>query len=495
MNRWNRWLLMGMLLILASCDRPVASEAISAAPVLVGTATTPIATKPIPPTYNAATTPTPDPTRVVDTRQTELYIVQQGDTVAAIAAEYNTTADEIGQVNGLSDVSKIKIGEPLNVPIHLDRVGPSTKLIPDSELVYGPSTVDFDLSAFVDKSKGYLRAYTEPINGQPMTGVQIVQMIAQEYSVNPRLLLAVLEYRGGWVTNRTPDASALAHPISNNAYAGADLYEQLSWAANQMNDGYYGWKGRAMQTVRFADFTRARIGSGLNAGTVAVQTMLALDRSFEDWQTEVGPKGFIATYRKLFGEPFSYAVEVVPPEVTQPILTLPWAAGETWYYTGGPHGGWASGSGWAAIDFTPPDASNCYQSDHWVVAAAPGLVVRSENGEVMFSLDDSGHEQVGWAILYMHMAAEDRVAAGTKLNTGDKIGHPSCEGGAADATHLHLARRYNGEWIPAAGSVPMVLDGWRVTGEATDYDGGLIKGNQVRVACECREDAKNGLSR
>jgi LasA protease len=95
----------------------------------------------------------------------------------------------------------------------------------------------------------------------------------------------------------------------------------------------------------------------------------------------------------------------------------------------------------------------------------------------------------------MHMAAEDRVAVGAKLKAGDKIGHPSCEGGAADATHLHLARRYNGEWIPAAGSIPMVLDGWRVTGEATDYDGGLIKGNQVRVACECREDAKNGLSR
>jgi hypothetical protein len=35
------------------------------------------------------------------------------------------------------------------------------------------------------------------------------------------------------------------------------------------------------------------------------------------------------------------------------------------------------------------------------------------------------------------------------VKTGDRIGHPSCEGGAANATHVHIARRYNGEWIPA----------------------------------------------
>jgi LasA protease len=223
--------------------------------------------------------------------------------------------------------------------------------------------------------------------------------------------------------------------------------------------------------------------------------MFAIDDTFEQWQQDVGPDGFIATYQKLFGNPFKYTATIVPPNLQQPTLTLPWPVGETWYYTGGPHGGWVSGSGWAAIDFTPPDQSGCLPSSDWVVAAAPGLVMRSETGEVLVDLDGDGHEQTGWDFLYMHIADEDRVAVGTQLQAGDHIGHPSCTGGAANATHVHLARRYNGEWIPAAGPLPLVLDGWRVTGQATEYDGGLIKGDQAKVACECRDDAKNGVTR
>jgi hypothetical protein len=113
----------------------------------------------------------------------------------------------------------------------------------------------------------------------------------------------------------------------------------------------------------------------------------------------------------------------------------------------------------------------------------------------MQDLDGDGDERTGWTIFYMHMGADGRVAVGTRVKVGDPIGHPSCEGGMSSATHLHIARKYNGEWIPAAGPVPMVLDGWRVTGEATEYDGGLVKDDQVKVACECREDVKNGIVR
>ena len=185
----------------------------------------------------------------------------------------------------------------------------------------------------------------------------------------------------------------------------------------------------------------------------------------------------------------------MPKDLQQPALTLPWTNGETWYYSGGPHGGWGSGSGWAAIDFVPDQIDiGCQTSDQWVTAISSGTVIRSQNGEVVVDLDNDGHEQTGWTILYMHVAEEGRVANGAKIKAGDHIGHPSCEGGVANATHLHLARRYNGEWIPAGGTIPFVLDGWKVTGEATEYDGGLSKGAQVKVACECREE-KNSVTK
>jgi LasA protease len=489
------------LALLTACGQPSAARP-STAPVANAPSpqVTGITLKSTPqptagPSATPRNTPTPDPTRVVDDAGTELYIVQDGDSFVAIADEFGTTPDEIAKTNGLTTLDMIHPGDPLNVPLKLDRVGPSTKLLPDSEVVYSPGTLDFDIAAFVNQTKGYLKNYTEKVDGVTLTGAQVVQRVAEQFSVNPRLLLALLEYRSQWLSNPTPNADQQAYPLDFRNAGYQNLYLQLSHAANRMNDGYYGWKSRGARTVRFQDSSRARLASGLNAGTVGLQTLLAADRTYDQWLKEAGPDGFIQTYQKWFGDPYQYAVTVLPPDLQQPEMTLPWTTGETWYYSGGPHGGWGSGSGWAAIDFVPDHVDvGCLPSDQWVTAISDGTVIRSKNGEVVVDVDNDGHEQTGWTILYMHMAEEGRVAKGTKIKAGDRIGHPSCEGGVANATHLHLARRYNGEWLPAGGTIPFVMDGWKVTGEATEYDGGLNKAAQVKVACECREE-KNSVTK
>jgi murein DD-endopeptidase MepM/ murein hydrolase activator NlpD len=275
------------------------------------------------------------------------------------------------------------------------------------------------------------------------------------------------------------------------------LFEQLSWAAVRLNEGYYGWKYGDRATARLGDGTRATFAPGLNPGTAGVQNCLAaLSTGWDDWLGKMGSGGFPATYERLFGNPFAYTVDpLVPPSLTQPELRLPWEAGRTWYLTGGPHGGWGNGSGNAALDFVPGDKiPDCTVSTEWEVAAAPGLVLRSENGEVLLDLDGDGFEQSGWVLLYMHVYAEERVQAGTYLQRGQPIGHPSCEGGFSDASHLHFARRYNGEWIPAGeGPLPLVLSGWTAHEGAVPYDGTLTRGDEVRTACECWNDAVNGL--
>jgi hypothetical protein len=104
---------------------------------------------------------------------------------------------------------------------------------------------------------------------------------------------------------------------------------------------------------------------------------------------------------------------------------------------------------------------------------------------VIQDLDGDGYEQTGWVILYMHIEARDRVEAGTRV-TGSvsRIGHPSCEGGASNATHLHLARKYNGEWVAADGHIPFVLDGWTTTSAGIEYDGYLTRGDIQLEALE-----------
>jgi murein DD-endopeptidase MepM/ murein hydrolase activator NlpD len=213
---------------------------------------------------------------------------------------------------------------------------------------------------------------------------------------------------------------------------------------------------------------------------------------FEEWELAVSPDGVFSTYNDLFGNPFEFTFEpILPDDLTQPLMQLPFEPGVVWSFTGGPHGGWGDGSAWAALDFAPSgEPLGCVQSDAWVVAIADGTIIRAENGAVVQDIDineptlNDGLEQTGWTILYMHIESRERVAPGTYLRAGERIGHPSCEGGVSSGTHVHLARRYNGEWIPADQEQPFVLDGWVSVGLGNVYDGYLQRDGQSIEAWE-----------
>lgn len=468
-----------------------------ASPAVVAKATPALHALPSLPRPNPQATlvvPTPDVTRTPPPEAIEIYLIQSGDTLGHIAAAYGVTLDELIARNAISDADHLQVGQPIIVPLYIERTGPAFKIIPDSELVYGPAYAQFDINAFIDSADGYLKSYTEIVERQVWSGAQIVQLVAHRYSVGPRVLLAMLEYRTGWVTRATLDAQSIAYPLGylNASYQG--LYRQLAWLADHLNDGYYGWLERGYTTIRLGDGARVRVAPGLNAGTVGIQTALALMMNEREWQKAAGAQGVYATYLSLFGDPFAYAVEpLLPSTLTQPDMRLPWLPGDTWYYTSGPHGGWGSGSAWAALDFTPPgELLGCYDSEAWIASVASGTVVRSGDGVVVVDMDGDGLEQTGWTILYLHVATTDRAAVGARLAPGDHIGHPSCEGGFSNGTHLHIARRFNGQWIAADGAIPFVLAGWRAVSTLQEYNGMLVNGNIIIEACECRE-AKNGL--
>ncbi len=467
-------------------------------------ATTPTATIFATPPHKPGTpypTPTPDaphPLPTLRAQQTD-YIVAEGDTLALLARRFNVSVQAIIAANHLQNPNILTVGSTLVIPAPRPAAqAPAFKIIPDAELVASPTSATFDLAAFVARQGGLLAAYTEEVDGQTFTGAQLVARVARDYSVNPRLLLALLEYRGGWLSHRQVGEQALRFPMGWRDPRRAGLWRQLHWAANELNRGYYLWRVDGLAAFVLADGQIVRPNPTANAGTAAVQHFFALLDGLADWQRDVGPEGFVQTYRRLFGYPFDYALEpLLPPDLRQPPMQLPFEPGVTWYFTGGPHSAWGDGAAWGALDFAPgdvPPQHRCAVSHKWVTAVADGLVVRSEHGVVMLDLDGDGYEQTGWDVLYLHIAAEGRVAAGTRLHAGERIGHPSCEGGLANATHVHIARKYNGEWIPADRDLPWVLDGWVSQGTGRAYDGYLRRGNEVREACQCRE-AKNALSR
>lgn len=425
-------------------------------------------------------TPTPNPPRVLPTLRAtdESYTVQPGDGLAAIAGRYGLPLESLIAANNLANPNLLEIGQVLLIPAPRPaNPGTGFKIIPDSELVNGPAAACFDLETFIIKYNGYLSRYTEQVDGRSMTGAEIISRVAAEYSVNPRLLLALLEYQSAWLTASTPNLDTLSYPLGNKDFWREGLYRQLAWAADQMNRGYYLWQINGLSTWVTADGAVVPINNTINPGTAAVQRLFSLLLDESAWRVAVDETGFIQTWQNLFGSPFGLAIEpLVPANLRQPAMQLPFEKGSTWSFTGGPHGGWGDGSAWAALDFAPPgNAEGCVLSDAWVVAAADGLVVYADNGIVIQDLDGDGSFQTGWSLFYGHIESRGRVRTGTALKAGDRIGHPSCEGGVSSGTHVHLARRYNGEWIAADGSLPFIMDGWVSRGTGTVYNGILQK--------------------
>jgi hypothetical protein len=148
------------------------------------------------------------------------------------------------------------------------------------------------------------------------------------------------------------------------------------------------------------------------------------------------------------------------------------------------------------VDFAPPsEKSGCViaGNDNYATAMADGLVVRSGVDGVALDLDKDGDERTGWVIFYLHLSADERAPLGADLEAGEHIGFPSCEGGHATGTHVHIARKYNGEWIIADSAVSFNLDGWITHNGSRDYLGTLTRGSNTVIACEC-SDAYSSVS-
>ena len=123
---------------------------------------------------------------------------------------------------------------------------------------------------------------------------------------------------------------------------------------------------------------------------------------------------------------------MIPSDLTQPTFTIAVRTGRDLGIHRGSARELGSGTNWGALDFAPTDVQGCATASEWETAVADGWIVRASNGAVMEDLDNDGYEQTGWDVLYMHVAAQGRVSAGTYVYAGDRIGHPSCEGGIAE---------------------------------------------------------------
>lgn len=444
---------------------------------------------PLVPTEEPVQQPTALATRQVYSPGTLVeYTARTGDTLPVLVKRFNTTLAEISEANPQLDKATTTLtpGTRLQIPIYYEALwGNPFQILPDPLFINGPAQIGFDTRAFVDSHPGWLKNYSSLAGGEIRRGGDLIDYVAVTYSLSPRLLLALAEYQAGALSVETLADEMKAHPLGYEDTYHVGFYLQLLWAADELNNGYYSARSGTLETITLLDGSIEHPDPWQNPATVALQFYFSKALPPKDYQVAIYSDGFYGTYNELFGDPWLNTVDHIPGNLQQPEFKLPFVPGKTWSYTGGPHSAWGDAAPLAAIDFAPPAVvGGCTPSDEFVTAMADGQIIRTEEGVALLDLDGDGDERTGWVILYLHLGVNDKIRPGMLVKTGDLIGHPSCEGGSATGTHVHLARKYNGEWIEADSAVPFNLEGWIARKGAVPYQGTLNNFGRIITASD-----------
>jgi hypothetical protein len=338
---------------------------------------------------------------------------------------------------------------------------PLAALLPEAELVFGPTLFGFDVAAFAAAQGGYLTIYSEAVGDKVLSGPAVVNRVAREHSLSPRLLLALLELESGWVREQTPlvgqDPLGIGEP---------GLYAGLSRMAETLGDTYYARRAGGGGAVVLADGKAVDVPAA-DAPSLAVLAWLSRSVPAADWAGMERPSRFGIVWQELYGDPPLFFGNLpVRDAPAPPALELPFGFGQRWYAIAGPQAPRGAAAPAAEIAFAPPPAAatGCFGSVEAVTAPIAGRVRWSEPYGVLLDpdLDNDGWEGTGWSLVLRHLSPVGRIPGGRGVGVGMEMGFPYCEDGRGQ-TRVSLALRYDGAWVALARpGAPLTVGGYLV---------------------------------
>ena len=336
-----------------------------------------------------------------------------------------------------------------------------TPLVSDGQFVWGPNVGDFDIGKFLEARASPLAAFAPDI-----------ELWATYSSVNPKVLLAILELQHGWVSGPSysiPEDEIRATIEDTAMGLASTFYEHLEkWGARRPAFAPVPSYG---PSVLLQDGVIASLDPAQSSGTVALLAALAENISSLGYASKFA----VATrdFRTIFGAMFpesdllDTSNQIVPSD-TPPdaMFQLPYPLGAEWVASG-PHS-WNGGSSqppFSSIDFFTGGGSCGAPPNQYVVAAAYGSVSRPSGYSCWLEIDHGG----GWVTSYYHL---QNLYSGAPVGRDTKVGTIACEicaGGFSTGPHVHFSLKYNGAYMSLEG---VKLSGWTVHVGSVPYNSG-----------------------
>jgi len=336
--------------------------------------------------------------------------------------------------------------------------GTSGTLITDDQFVWGPNVGDFDGESFLRERGSPLASYAEQI-----------ALWADYSSVNPQVLLAVLEVRYGLVDrfDAAADRDTVESQIETTALDLATaFYEHLhTWGARAEE------AAEPIPALTLEDGTIVALSAASTSGTYALQRVLAEGSDLAAFEALIAPadeNGFAATFADFFpgtnllAEDNPINPADVPPDT---LFQLPFPLGDTWRFWG-PHS-------WNGDD-TPPFSSMDF-SDGGTCASPPGqytVASAAGSGVRRYSCWMEIDHGSGWKTSYYHL--QNLVGSGAQIRNG-RLGSIACEvcaGGYATGPHVHWSLKYNGAYVSLEG---VKVSGWTIHVGPDAYESGSLE--------------------
>jgi hypothetical protein len=161
-----------------------------------------------------------------------LYYTQSGDWLPAVANRFGVDESEITSPKPVSNKGLLDPGTLLIIPNHRDdtiEYTPGAQLIPDSEIVFSATAVDFNISGYIREAGGYLSTFREYLGTTGWTtGSNAIERLSYENSIDPRLLLAILDYEAHWVRGKPDTVLHADYPLNYQKPAFKGLFSQLA---------------------------------------------------------------------------------------------------------------------------------------------------------------------------------------------------------------------------------------------------------------------------